>query len=310
MVRYITKRLLMLIPVLIGVTFLVYAILYFSPGDAARLAAGDTADAATVEAVRVELGLDKPLVVQYFNYMKNLLHGDMGRSYTTHREVAKTLMDAFPNTVKLSFWAVLISIVIALPIGIISAIKQYSALDYIGMVGALLGAAAPNFWLGLMLIIVFALNLHWLPSGGMQGWKSYILPAITIGVANAALVTRMTRSAMLEVIRQDYINTARAKGISERQVIIHHALKNALIPVVTVVGLQFGATLGGAAVTETIFAWPGIGRVLVDAIRAKDTPLVLGGVIILAVVFTVVNLAVDILYAFIDPRIKAQYKRK
>lgn len=310
MSKYIYKRLIMLIPVLIGVTFLVFFILNLSPGDTATMIAGEGADAETIEAIRKEYGLDQPVIVQYGKYMWDLLHGDMGQSYLTKRDVFTTIAEAFPNTAKLAFWSILVAIAIALPIGIISATRQYSAVDNVGMVAALLGVATPNFWLGLMLIILFSLKLGWLPSGGMSGWKSYIMPAITLGTGDAALITRMTRSSMLEVVRQDYIRTALAKGVQEKAVIRKHALKNALIPVVTVIGLQFGGLLGGATLTETIFAWPGVGRLLVDAIKSKDTPLVLGGVIMLTITFSVINLLVDILYAFIDPRIKAEYKRK
>ena len=287
----------MLIPVLIGVTFMVYFILSLSPGDTAAMIAGESADAETIEATRKDLGLDQPVIVQYGKYMLNLLHGDMGKSYKTKRDVFPTIMAAFPNTAKLAFWSILVAVAIALPIGIISATRQYSMVDNVGMVAALLGVATPNFWLGLMLIIVFSLNLGWLPSGGMGSWKNYIMPAITLGT-------------MLEVIRQDYIRTARAKGVPEKMVIRKHALKNALIPVVTVIGLQFGSLLGGATLTETVFAWPGVGRLLVDSIKSKDAPLVLGGVIMMTITFSIVNLCVDILYAFIDPRIKAQYKKK
>lgn len=310
MSRYILKRLVMLIPVLIGVTFMVYFIISLSPGDTAAIVAGEGADAMTIEATRKELGLDKPVIVQYGNYMFKLIKGDMGRSYKTGRDVFPTIMSAFPNTAKLAFWSILVAVGIALPIGIISATRQYSMVDNVGMVAALLGVATPNFWLGLMLIILFSLNLRWLPSGGMGGWKNYIMPAITLGTGDAALICRMTRSSMLEVIRQDYVRTARAKGVPEKVVIRKHALKNALIPVVTVIGLQFGSLLGGATLTETVFAWPGIGRMVVDAIKGKDTPLVLGGVVMLTMTFSVINLLVDILYAFIDPRIKAQYKKK
>ena len=308
--KYVLKRLAMLIPVLIGVTFMVYFILSLSPGDTAAMIAGESADAETIEATRKDLGLDQPVIVQYGKYMLNLLHGDMGKSYKTKRDVFPTIMAAFPNTAKLAFWSILVAVAIALPIGIISATRQYSAIDNVGMVAALLGVATPNFWLGLMLIIVFSLNLGWLPSGGMGSWKNYIMPAITLGTGDAALICRMTRSSMLEVIRQDYIRTARAKGVPEKMVIRKHALKNALIPVVTVIGLQFGSLLGGATLTETVFAWPGVGRLLVDSIKSKDAPLVLGGVIMMTITFSIVNLCVDILYAFIDPRIKAQYKKK
>ena len=295
----------MLIPVVIGVTFMVYFILSLSPGDTAAMIAGETADAETIEAVRKDLGLDQPVIVQYGKYMLNLLRGDMGQSYKSKRDVFPSIMASFPNTAKLAFWSILVAVGIALPIGIISATRQYSMIDNVGMVAALLGVATPNFWLGLMLII-----LGWLPSGGMGGWKNYIMPAITLGTGDAALITRMTRSSMLEVIRQDYIRTARAKGVPEKKVIHKHALKNALIPVVTVIGIQFGSLLGGATLTETVFAWPGVGRIVVDSIKSKDTPMVLGAIVLLTITFSVVNLAVDILYAFIDPRIKAQYKRK
>ena len=309
MSRYVIKRLVMLIPVLIGVTFLVYFIISLSPGDTAAMLAGEDADAATIEALRKELGLDQPVIVQYAKYMLNLLQGDMGESYKTGRPVTNMIVSSFPNTAKLAFWSILVAVGIALPIGIISATKQYSMFDNVGMVVALIGVATPNFWLGLMMIILFSLNLGWLPSGGNKGWSSYIMPAITLGTGDAALITRMTRSSMLEVIRADYIRTARAKGVPENKVVYQHALRNALIPVVTAIGLQFGSLLGGATLTETVFAWPGIGRSTVDSIKTKDTTQVLGNIVVLTITFSCVNLLVDILYAFIDPRIKAQYKK-
>ena len=309
MSKYVIKRLVMLIPVLIGVTFLVYFIISLSPGDTAAMLAGEDADAATIEALRHELGLDQPVIVQYAKYMLNLLQGDMGNSYKTGRPVTNMIVSCFPNTAKLAFWSILVAVGIALPIGIISATKQYSMFDNVGMVVALIGVATPNFWLGLMMIILFSLNLGWLPSGGNKGWSSYIMPAITLGTGDAALITRMTRSSMLEVIRADYIRTARAKGVPENKVVYQHALRNALIPVVTAIGLQFGSLLGGATLTETVFAWPGIGRSTVDSIKTKDTTQVLGNIVVLTITFSCVNLLVDILYAFIDPRIKAQYKK-
>ena len=309
MSRYVLKRLVMLIPVLIGVTFLVYFIISLSPGDTAAMLAGEDADAATIEALRHELGLDQPVPVQYARYMLNLLQGDMGNSYKTGRPVTNMIVSCFPNTAKLAFWSILVAVGIALPIGVISATKQYSMFDNVGMVVALIGVATPNFWLGLMMIILFSLNLGWLPSGGNKGWSSYIMPAITLGTGDAALITRMTRSSMLEVIRADYIRTARAKGVPENKVVYQHALRNALIPVVTAIGLQFGSLLGGATLTETVFAWPGIGRSTVDSIKTKDTTQVLGNIVVLTITFSCVNLLVDILYAFIDPRIKAQYKK-
>ena len=304
MSKYVLKRLAMLIPVLIGVTFMVYFILSLSPGDTAAMIAGESADAETIEATRKDLGLDQPVIVQYGKYMLNLLHGDMGKSYKTKRDVFPTIMAAFPNTAKLAFWSILVAVAIALPIGIISATRQYSAIDNVGMVAALLGVATPNFWLGLMLIIVFSLNLGWLPSGGMGSWKNYIMPAITLGTGDAALICRMTRSSMLEVIRQDYIRTARAKGVPEKMVIRKHALKNALIPVVTIFGMDLGNMIAFTTITETIFAWPGMGKLLIDAINKSDRPIIVAYLMAAACMFVVLNFIVDILYTLIDPRIE------
>ena len=304
MSKYVLKRLAMLIPVLIGVTFMVYFILSLSPGDTAAMIAGESADAETIEATRKDLGLDQPVIVQYGKYMLNLLHGDMGKSYKTKRDVFPTIMAAFPNTAKLAFWSILVAVAIALPIGIISATRQYSMVDNVGMVAALLGVATPNFWLGLMLIIVFSLNLGWLPSGGMGSWKNYIMPAITLGTGDAALICRMTRSSMLEVIRQDYIRTARAKGVPEKMVIRKHALKNALIPVVTIFGMDLGNMIAFTTITETIFAWPGMGKLLIDAINKSDRPIIVAYLMAAACMFVVLNFIVDILYTLIDPRIE------
>jgi peptide/nickel transport system permease protein len=306
--RYIIKRLLLLIPVLLGVSFLVFTIMSFTPGDPAQLILGESAPQEQVLALREEMGLNDPFIVQYGRFVKNALQGDFGRSYTSGREVFGEIFQRFPNTLILAVIGVFIAILIGIPVGIISATRQYSILDSVSMIGALLGVAMPNFWLGLMLILFFSVNLGWLPSGGFNGWKSLILPSITLGTGAAAIITRMTRSSMLEVIRQDYIRTARAKGVSEKKVINKHALKNALIPVITVVGLQFGYLLGGAVLTETVYSWPGVGRMMVEAIRSKDTPVVLAAVLFLATTFSVVNLLVDILYGFVDPRVKSQYK--
>ena len=240
--------------------------------------------------------------------MWDLAHGDLGTSYKSGRSVFSEVMSRFPDTLKLAFWGMIFAVVLSIPIGIISATKQYSLMDSVSMVLALLGVATPNFWLGLMLIIGFSLHLRWFPSGGSEGWKSLVLPVITLGTGCMANITRTTRSSMLEVIRQDYIRTAKAKGVGNRSVIYKHALKNALIPVVTVIGLQFGSLLGGAVLTETVFSWPGVGTYLVNSIKAKDTPAVLGCVIIFSICFSIVNLCVDILYAYIDPRIKSKYK--
>lgn len=307
--KYIIKRILLLIPVLLGVTFIVFSIMYLTPGDPAQLILGEKASPESVAALRTQMGLDKPFIVQYFTFIGKAVTGDFGRSYTTNRAVFAEIFQRFPNTLTLAVVGVVLSIAIGIPVGIISATKQYSITDNVSMVVALLGVSMPNFWFGLMLILIFSVNLQLLPSGGFTGLKSLILPAITLGYSSSAIVTRMTRSSMLEVIRQDYIRTARAKGVKEKTVILRHGLKNALIPVITVVGLQFGHLLGGAVLTETVFSWPGVGRLLVDAIRAKDTPMVLASVVFLATAFSICNLLVDILYAYVDPRIKSQYSK-
>ena len=305
--RFILKRLLLLIPVLLGVSLLVFAIMSFTPGDPAQLILGENAPAAAVADLREEMGLNDPFIVRYAHFVGNAVIGDLGQSYSTGRDVFDEIFSRFPNTLILAALGVLIAVVIGIPIGIISATRQYSMIDNGSMIFALLGVSMPNFWLGLMMILLFSVNLGLVPSGGYSSWSSLIMPAITLGTGSAAIITRMTRSSMLEVIRQDYIRTARAKGVSESVVINRHALKNALIPVITVIGLQFGYLLGGAVLTETVFSWPGVGRMMVDAIRQKDAPTVLGTVVFLAATFSLVNLFVDVLYGFVDPRIKSQY---
>lgn len=306
--KYVFRRLLMLIPVLLGVTFIVFSIMYMTPGDPAQMILGEKAPAEAVERLREEMGLNDPFLMQYGRFVKNAMIGKFGRSYTTNREVFTEIFSRFPATLQLASLGVLIAVAIGIPVGIISATKQYSLFDSISMIAALIGVSMPNFWQGLMLILLFSVYLGWLPSGGYGGFANFILPALTLGTSSAAIITRMTRSSMLEVIRQDYIRTARAKGVNEKTVVNKHALKNALIPVITVVGLQFGYLLGGAVLTETVFSWPGVGRLLVDAIKQKDTPMVQATVVFIAVTFSFVNLGVDILYAFVDPRIKSQYK--
>lgn len=307
MFKYVLRRLMMLIPVLIGVTFLVFLIISSTPGDVAAMIIGDNATEASILELREEMGLNDPVVVQYVRYIGDLIQGDMGTSYATSKTVSSEIGSRFPNTFRLTIAAIIISVVISIPIGVISATRQYSIFDNIGMIFALVGISMPSFWLGLILIIIFSLNLGWLPSSGAEGIKAMILPAITLGVASTASITRTTRSSMLEVVRQDYIRTAKAKGVPRKIVIRKHALKNALIPAVTVIGLEFGVLLGGAILTETVFAWPGIGRLMVESIQRKDLPMVLGCIIIFSVCFSLVNLLIDILYAYIDPRIKASY---
>ncbi len=315
MARYIIKRILLAIPVLIGATFLVFTILFFTPSDPARMILGSSATEEAIEAMNEELGINDPFFVRYFNYMKGLVQGDMGRSYRNNSSVSETIAGRLGNTLILASAGMLFAIIIGIPVGILSAVKQYSKIDNATMFITLFLTAVPTFWYALILVIIFALKLHWLPASGMGVGlvpllKSLILPTITLGSGYAAMIARTTRSSVLEVIRQDYIDTARAKGVSEKTVIWKHMLKNALIPIVTVVGLNFGSLLGGSVLTETIFSWPGVGRYVVDSISYRDTNAVLGSVVTLTILFTIVNLAVDIIYALIDPRIKSQYAVK
>ena len=310
MLKYIGKRLLMLIPVILVTSFLIFWAMSLTGGDPARQIAGDRATEAEVEAIREEMGLNDPFLVRYGNYMKGMLTGNMGKSYVTNKDVFQTFMEKLPNTLMLGGAAVLIAIIVSLPLGIYTAIHQNTWKDTAGMVFALFGTSMPNFWLGLMLIILFSLKLHWLPSGGKNGFSSLILPALTVGFGLAALITRTTRSSMLDVIRQDYMTTARAKGCSERRVIFRHGLKNALIPIITAIGLQMSLVITGSVLAETVFSWPGIGRLVYDSISKRDTPMVTGSIIMCSVLMCIINLSVDLIYAFFDPRIKAQYSKK
>ncbi len=307
--RYIFKRLIMLIPVLIGVSFFVYFIMDLAPGDPAIVIAGEHATHEEIERVREEYGFNDPILVRYAKYMGNLLKGDLGISYVSKKDVFETYKQRFPATAQLAVTAMIVATMISIPIGIYSAVNQNTWKDTTSVVFALIGVSMPPFWLGLILIITFSLTLGWFPSGGIGGWNSVILPAITSGTGYAALMTRTTRSSMLEVLRQDFLRTARSKGVSERKVIHKHALRNALIPIITVAGMQFGYILGGAVLIETVFTWPGVGRLIVDSIGMRDIPMVTGCVIITTMIVSIVQLFVDILYSFIDPRIKAQYSK-
>ena len=302
MLKYISKRIIYLIPVLIGIVFLVFTIMYFSPGDPAKLILGDRAPEEQVAALRHELGLDLPYYQQLFNYIKNAIHGDFGNSYQLRMPVWDIIKLRFPLTLQLTTFTMLIAVLIGVPVGILSAVKQYSVIDAFSVIFALLMASIPAFWLGMLLMLLFSLNLGWLPSSGYEGVKWLILPSITLGFINCATIMRMTRSSMLEVVRQDFIRTARAKGATEKRVVFRHALKNAIIPVITVVGTAFGSSLGGAVVTETVFGLPGMGTQIITAIRQKDNPVVLASVIVIALAFSLVNLIVDILYTYVDPR--------
>ncbi|MCL2696309.1 MAG: ABC transporter permease [Clostridiales bacterium] len=309
MLRFILKRILMLIPVLLGVSLIVFMLMQLAPGDPAQIILGPQASPEDIANMREVMGLNRPLYIQFLSFLKGLLSLDFGVSLKDQQPVLNRLMAALPYTAQLALAAIVVALLIGIPVGIIAATKQYSIFDRISTVLALIGFSTPNFWLSIMLILVFAVNLRWLPVSGAKNLSYLILPAIALGTQSAAIITRMTRSSMLEVLSQDYISTAKAKGLPPRVIILKHALKNALIPIITVAGLQMGLMLGGAILTETVFAWPGIGRLMIDSIRAKDTPVVQGGVIITASLFVFVNLIVDILYAYVDPRVKEHYKK-
>ena len=307
--RYIIKRLLMLIPVLLGVAFIIFAIMIVAEGDPVYQVAGPDATEEQLEALREEMGLNGSLIERYFRYILNLLRGDLGTSYVSKMDVMKLYLQRLPNTLKLASLAMFVAVIISVPLGIVAAVNQNSWKDTLAMILALLGLSMPNFWLGLLLMLLFSLKLGWFPSGGAEGFRSVVLPAVTVGVGLAALLTRTTRSSMLDVLRQDYLRTARAKGVSERKVVYHHALRNALIPIITIFGVQFSNVLGGSVLAETVFAWPGVGRLVVDAIDQRDIPTVTGALIMTTMLVTIVNLLVDIVYAYVDPRIKAQYTK-
>jgi len=301
--EFLIRRLIQLIPVLIGVTIVSFSILYLTPGDPAAIIAGADATGEDIQRIRVEFGLDKPFVLQYFNYLSGAFTGEL-RSIRTKQPVLTEILPRFVNTIKLTVVSMVVSIVLGIFIGVFSAVRQNSLVDYVGTVIAILGICTPVFWLGLLLILLFSVTLGWLPAAGMNGLSHMILPSLTLAVASIAVIARMTKSSMLEVIRQEYVMVARAKGLTEFKVIFKHALRNALLPTVTVVGLRFGYLLGGAVLVESVFAWPGIGRLLVNAILARDFPVVQIGLMIVALTFVLVNLAVDLLYSYLNPRIR------
>ncbi|MBD3109993.1 ABC transporter permease [Bacillus sp. AGMB 02131] len=301
---FILRRTLQIIPVMIGVTLAVFLMMHLLPGDPASIMAGERADPEQVEQMRENLGLNDPLHIQYFNYVKKAVQGDLGTSIRTKSDIASEIFDnRFWITVQYAILGTALAVITGLIIGIISATKKYSFTDVSLMIFALFGLSLPNFFLGIVLIYIFSVELGWLPVIGSDSWKHYILPTITLATGGAAIIARMTRSSMLEVLNQDYIRTAYAKGVSDRLVIYKHALRNALIPVVTVIGLQFGTLLGGAVVTETVFAINGLGRYIVDSIRAYDFPAVQGTILVCAVLFVIVNFIVDITYRLLNKRI-------
>ncbi len=312
MTAVIIKRLIGMIPVLFLVSLIIFLIIHLTPGDPAVTMLGEEATPEKLTLLRHQLGLDQPLPVQYGIWLVNVLHGDLGRSVRTNQPVIEALGERLPPTVELTILSMIISLIIAMPAGIISAVRRNSASDLVSTTLALLGISMPSFFLAILLIFVFALKLRWLPPIGFtpitQDWvanlKGMVLPALTLGTGTAAVISRQLRSSLIEAMNQEYIRTARAKGLSERMIILGHGLKNALIPVITIIGLQVGALLGGAIITETIFVLPGVGRLVVDSIFARDFPLVQGAVLFLALIYLFTNLAVDLLYVFLDPRIR------
>src|SRR5690606_35353202 len=310
MTAYIIRRLLTLIPTLLGVSLLVFSITRLTPGDPVRQIVGPDAPQQRVDEVRRQLGLDQPILVQYWKFLTGAVRGDLGRSLLTRQPVVKELQDRLPVTLKIATISVIIAVVIGIPLGVISAARKYSAVDTLATLFAIGGVSMPLFWFAIMAILLFSIRLQWLPVGGLhgpiwtfEGMKAYVLPCITLALTPIALIARLTRSSMLEVLDREYVTVARAKGLDERRVIIRHALRNALLPVVTFVGLQYGFLLGGAVVTETIFALPGAGRLAIQAINQRDYPVIQGVVLMVAVIFTMINLIVDVLYAWLDPRI-------
>ncbi|MDX2005610.1 MAG: ABC transporter permease [Meiothermus sp.] len=304
MANYIARRLLTVIPTLLGVLLVVFLMVRLAPGDPAELLAGEFATPETLADIRERFGLDQPLPAQLALYVANMFQGDLGESVRTRQPVTEELADYFPNTLALTLGAMVVALLIGVPAGIVSAIRPGTAIDLLAMLGALIGVSMPVFWFGLMAILIFAVQLQWFPVAGTGTVWHMVLPAITLGLGTASILARMTRSAMLEVLSQDFIRTARAKGVAGRVVVFKHAFRNALIPVVTITGLQFGGLLEGAVITETVFAWPGIGQLLVGSILSRDYPVVQGAVLLIAVAFILINLIVDLMYGAIDPRIR------
>lgn len=311
MYKYVIKRLMQLVPVVIGVSLMIFAIMDIAAGDVTALLAPEDATQQDIEKLRESLGLNDPLLVRYARYMWNLAHGDMGRSYISDVPVWDLFVSRFPNTLKLATSVTLFAVALSIPLGVYSAVHHGSIGDNIAGIVAMVGLSIPNFWFGLMLIILFSLKLGWLPSQGDEaGILSLIMPALTLGTDKMAGLTRLTRSTMLDVINADYLRTARAKGVTEKLVIYKHAMRNALLPILCNVGSMFAGSLGGATLTETVFAWPGVGRLIIDSINSRDTPVVTGCIIIKTITISVMLLVVDILYAYVDPRIRSQYIRK
>lgn len=307
MIAYALGRLVGTVPVLFGVTLLVFAMTWLTPGDPVVALLGESAQGITQEArddLRRQLGLDRPWPVQYLDYVGGLVRGDLGTSIRSRRPVLQEVADRLPATAELALAGLAIAVVVGVSLGVAAAVRKRTWVDALAIAVALVGVSVPVFWSGFLLMLVFALELGWLPASGRGTWQHLVLPALTVGVSSAAFIARITRGAVLETLGQDYVRTARAKGVAARRVVVRHALRNALLPIVTAVGLQLGGLLGGAVLTETVFAWPGVGRMLVDAIVARDLPLVQGSVLAISLIFILVNLAVDLSYAAINPKVR------
>jgi len=303
---FILRRFLYVLPVIVGVSVAVFLMIHLIPGDPAQIVAGMEASEEDIAGVRRALGLDQPIYVQYAKFVARAVVGDFGVSFRTGRPVIAEIGYRYTNTILLGLAAILVAVVFGGMTGIVSAVKKFSVFDNVSMLVSLVGVSMPTFFFGLLLMLIFSVYLGWLPLAGKETWLHLILPAITLGTPSAAVVSRLTRSSLLEVLQQDYIRTARAKGLAEVVVVNSHAIRNAMIPVVTVIGLQLGYLLGGAVVTETVFAWPGIGRLVVQSILARDFPVVQAAVLILAITFVMLNLITDLLYRVLDPRISVQ----
>ncbi|MCE5242289.1 MAG: ABC transporter permease [Syntrophobacteraceae bacterium] len=304
MLGYIAKRLFQSIGVLIGVTILVFCLIQLIPGGPALMILGEDASAEQIAMVNHKLGLDRPLHIQYLDWLGKVCLGDFGRSFQDNREILPDLLSRMPATLELLVAAMFVAMLIGIPIGIASAVRRNSILDNVGRVFALLGVSMPSFWIGLLLILIFAKDLRWLPSAGREGWTSVIMPALALGFAMAGILMRMVRSSVLEVLREDYLKTARAKGLSEKVVILKHAMRNAILPVITTIALQVGNLLGGTVVIETVFAWPGIGRFCYMRMLQRDIPTIMGNLLLYAILVCILNIITDLLYALFDPRIR------
>ena len=306
MARYVIRRIVLTLPVLLGVATLVFALIHLVPGDPALAMLGDSASASDIAELHAKLGLDQPLVAQYGHFLRGLIHGDLGTSFRYGTPVAREIAERLGRTAELAIAAMLVAIVVAVPLGVVAALYRGRAIDRAAMAASLAGISMPNFWLGPLVAIVFAVELGWLPVSGTGSWRNLVLPAVTLGAALAAILARMTRVSLVEELRELYVLAARARGLSTGRAVVAHAFRNSLIPVVTIVGLQFGAVLTGTIITETIFAWPGVGRLLIQAITFRDYPLVQGCILLISITYVTMNLLVDLAYAWLDPRIRYQ----